>query len=87
MSDEEAQEIARLLSPTTTAPVAINEKPMEKEKETEKDKEDHDNTPDWLSDVLSAPDSSLINSTTQDYRYNLLAVLKKTAIESSLEKL
>lgn len=70
MSDEEAQEIARLLSPTTTAPVVvINEKPMEKERETEKDKDDHDNTPDWLSDVLSAPDTSLINSTTQDYRY------------------
>ncbi|XP_024937073.1 uncharacterized protein LOC107264152 isoform X2 [Cephus cinctus] len=70
LSDEEAQEIARLLSPTsTTAPAtAEEEKRLDKNKEKDKDKdrEEQDNTPDWLSDVLSAPDSSLINSTTQD---------------------
>lgn len=34
----------------------------------ERERDDQDNTPDWLSDVLSAPDTSLINSTINDYR-------------------
>lgn len=53
LSDEEAQEISRLLSPST-------EDKVEKEKN---EKEDLDNTPDWLSDVLSVQDSSIIAST------------------------
>lgn len=41
----------------------------DKDKEgQDRDRDDQDNTPDWLSDVLSAPDSSLINSATHDYR-------------------
>lgn len=70
LSDEEAQEIARLLSPTNPATdPASDDKVIDKDKE-DKDKggDDQDNTIDWLSDVLSAPDSSLINSTTHDYR-------------------
>ncbi|KAK2583696.1 hypothetical protein KPH14_009620 [Odynerus spinipes] len=71
LSDEEAQEIARLLSPTNTTEPADEEIVIEKEKDVDKDKdkdrEEQDNAPDWLSDVLSAPDSSLINSTTHDY--------------------
>ncbi|XP_035718945.1 uncharacterized protein LOC118440259 isoform X2 [Vespa mandarinia] len=69
LSDEEAQEIARLLSPTNTTEAADEEISIEKEKDVDKDKdrEEQDNAPDWLSDVLSAPDSSLINSTTHDY--------------------
>ncbi|XP_044007565.1 uncharacterized protein LOC122852063 isoform X2 [Aphidius gifuensis] len=55
LSDEEAQEISRLLSPNT-------EDKVEKEKE-KNEKEDLDNTPDWLSDVLSVQDSSIIAST------------------------
>ncbi|XP_057328130.1 uncharacterized protein LOC130669332 isoform X2 [Microplitis mediator] len=90
LSDEEAQEIARLLSPTAVSPSAVSpatataaaaaavaEKILAKEKELEKDKdkdnkekEELDNTPDWLSDVLSAPDTSLINSTAQDYSFS-----------------
>lgn len=68
LSDEEAQEIARLLSPTTHAEV-VSEESIDKNKEIDKEREkdDQDNTPDWLSDVLSAPDTSLINSTTNDY--------------------
>ncbi|XP_011301187.1 neurabin-1 isoform X2 [Fopius arisanus] len=67
LSDEEAQEIARLLSPTIDS--TSEEHTLEKDlgQEKEKDKEDMDNTPDWLSDVLSVQDSSIINSTTQDY--------------------
>ncbi|XP_012270430.1 uncharacterized protein LOC105694386 isoform X2 [Orussus abietinus] len=70
LSDEEAQEIARLLSPTTTVGLVAEEKTSDKNKDAdkEKDREELDNTPDWLSDVLSAPDTSLINSITQDYR-------------------
>lgn len=70
MSDEEAQEIARLLSPTTHAEVVSEENSVDKNREMDKEREreDQDNTPDWLSDVLSAPDTSLINSTTNDYR-------------------
>lgn len=66
LSDEEAQEIARLLSPTIDA---SEEHTLVKDVGQEKEKENQelDNTPDWLSDVLSAQDSSLINSTTQDY--------------------
>lgn len=64
LSDEEAQEIARLLSPADTEGKVLVEK--EKSHEKEREKEDCDNTPDWLSDVLSAPDSSIINSTAQD---------------------
>lgn len=69
MSDEEAQEIARLLSPTH-AEVVSEENSIDKNREMDKERErdDQDNTPDWLSDVLSAPDTSLINSTTNDYR-------------------
>ncbi|XP_015171033.1 PREDICTED: uncharacterized protein LOC107063641 isoform X1 [Polistes dominula] len=69
LSDEEAQEIARLLSPTNTTEAADEEIAIEKEKDVDKDKdrEEQDNAPDWLSDVLSAPDTSLINSTTHDY--------------------
>ncbi|XP_063976441.1 neurabin-1 isoform X1 [Diachasmimorpha longicaudata] len=68
LSDEEAQEIARLLSPTLdpSSEEHTLEKDMGQEKE-KLDKEELDNTPDWLSDVLSAQDSSIINSTTQDY--------------------
>lgn len=70
LSDEEAQEIARLLSPTTNAEAVSEENAIDKNKEMDKEREreDQDNTPDWLSDVLSAPDTSLINSTTNDYR-------------------
>ncbi|KAK9306002.1 hypothetical protein QLX08_003226 [Tetragonisca angustula] len=69
LSDEEAQEIARLLSPTTHAEVVSEENSIDKNREMDKERErdDQDNTPDWLSDVLSAPDTSLINSTTNDY--------------------
>lgn len=71
LSDEEAREIARLLSPSSATAVG-EPKPADKDKDAEKDKErereEMDNTPDWLSDVLSAPDTSLINSTAQDYR-------------------
>nr|XP_034185905.1 uncharacterized protein LOC117606947 isoform X2 [Osmia lignaria] len=69
LSDEEAQEIARLLSPTTHNEVVSEENSIDKSKEMDKEREkdDQDNTPDWLSDVLSAPDTSLINSTTNDY--------------------
>ncbi|XP_076167260.1 protein phosphatase 1 regulatory subunit spinophilin isoform X2 [Ptiloglossa arizonensis] len=69
LSDEEAQEIARLLSPTTNAEAVSEENAIDKNKEMDKEREreDQDNTPDWLSDVLSAPDTSLINSTTNDY--------------------
>jgi len=68
LSDEEAQEIARLLSPTDTDDAGdgiSNDKDKEGQ---DRDRDDQDNTPDWLSDVLSAPDSSLINSATHDYR-------------------
>lgn len=74
MSDEEAREIARLLSPSnaTGPPVGetkVPEKEKDAEKEREREREEMDNTPDWLSDVLSAPDTSLINSSTaHDYR-------------------
>lgn len=70
MSDEEAQEIARLLSPSANTEAVSEENSVDKNKETDKEREreDQDNTPDWLSDVLSAPDTSLINSTTNDYR-------------------
>ncbi|XP_076636148.1 protein phosphatase 1 regulatory subunit spinophilin isoform X2 [Colletes latitarsis] len=69
LSDEEAQEIARLLSPTTNTEAVNEENAIDKNKEMDKEREreDQDNTPDWLSDVLSAPDTSLINSTTNDY--------------------
>ncbi|XP_048510097.1 uncharacterized protein LOC105690282 isoform X3 [Athalia rosae] len=68
LSDEEAQEIARLLSPTTTtATPGDKDREIDRENDREKDREEQDNTPDWLSDVLSAPDSSLVNSTTHDY--------------------
>lgn len=67
LSDEEAQEIARLLSPTNANGIVTEDKPDERE-DNIKDKEDHDNAPDWLSDVLSVQDSSVVNSTTQDYR-------------------
>lgn len=65
LSDEEAQEIARLLLPTNANGIASEEKPDEQGDDI-KDKED-DNAPDWLSDVLSVQDSSVVNSTTQDY--------------------
>ncbi|XP_076246868.1 protein phosphatase 1 regulatory subunit spinophilin isoform X2 [Calliopsis andreniformis] len=70
LSDEEAQEIARLLSPTANTDAVSEENSIDKHKEMDKEREreDQDNTPDWLSDVLSAPDTSLINSTTNDYR-------------------
>ncbi|XP_015428898.1 PREDICTED: uncharacterized protein LOC107185675 [Dufourea novaeangliae] len=69
LSDEEAQEIARLLSPTVNAEAVSDGNSIDKNKEMDKEREreDQDNTPDWLSDVLSAPDTSLINSTTNDY--------------------
>ncbi|XP_024881564.1 uncharacterized protein LOC112460877 isoform X1 [Temnothorax curvispinosus] len=69
LSDEEAQEIARLLSPTGANDAIIGDGiSNDKDKEgQDRDREDQDNTPDWLSDVLSAPDSSLINSATHDY--------------------
>ncbi|XP_018044273.1 PREDICTED: uncharacterized protein LOC108684453 isoform X2 [Atta colombica] len=69
LSDEEAQEIARLLSPTSANDAIIGDGiSNDKDKEgQDKDRDDQDNTPDWLSDVLSAPDSSLINSATHDY--------------------
>jgi len=68
LSDEEAQEIARLLSPAS-ADDAGDGISNDKDKEgQDRDRDDQDNTPDWLSDVLSAPDSSLINSATHDYR-------------------
>ncbi|XP_026827273.1 microtubule-associated protein futsch isoform X2 [Ooceraea biroi] len=67
LSDEEAQEIARLLSPTG-ADDAGDGISNDKDKEgQDRDRDDQDNTADWLSDVLSAPDSSLINSATHDY--------------------
>ncbi|XP_039312837.1 uncharacterized protein LOC105202232 isoform X3 [Solenopsis invicta] len=70
LSDEEAQEIARLLSPTCANDAIIGDGiSNDKDKEgQDRDRDDQDNTPDWLSDVLSAPDSSLINSATHDYR-------------------
>nr|XP_031825937.1 uncharacterized protein LOC116424110 isoform X2 [Nomia melanderi] len=70
LSDEEAQEIARLLSPTVNTEAVNEGNSIDKSKEIDKEREreDQDNTPDWLSDVLSAPDTSLINSTTNDYR-------------------
>lgn len=70
LSDEEAQEIARLLSPTGANDAIIGDGiSNDKDKEgQDRDRDDQDNTPDWLSDVLSAPDSSLINSATHDYR-------------------
>ncbi|XP_031825939.2 protein phosphatase 1 regulatory subunit spinophilin isoform X4 [Nomia melanderi] len=69
LSDEEAQEIARLLSPTVNTEAVNEGNSIDKSKEIDKEREreDQDNTPDWLSDVLSAPDTSLINSTTNDY--------------------
>ncbi|KAL6254933.1 hypothetical protein P5V15_014275 [Pogonomyrmex californicus] len=69
LSDEEAQEIARLLSPTSANDAIIGDGiSNDKDKEgQDRDRDDQDNTPDWLSDVLSAPDSSLINSATHDY--------------------
>ncbi|CAL1678577.1 unnamed protein product [Lasius platythorax] len=70
LSDEEAQEIARLLSPTGADGAAGDGISNDKNKEgQDRDSRDdqQDNTPDWLSDVLSAPDSSLINSATHDY--------------------
>ncbi|KAG7205372.1 hypothetical protein KM043_007369 [Ampulex compressa] len=69
LSDEEAQEIARLLSPINTPDAMGEESSIDRNREMdkEKDREEQDNTPDWLSDVLSAPDSSLINSATHDY--------------------
>ncbi|XP_018399386.1 PREDICTED: titin homolog isoform X2 [Cyphomyrmex costatus] len=69
LSDEEAQEIARLLSPTGANDAIIGDGiSNDKDKEgQDRDRDDQDNTPDWLSDVLSAPDSSLINSATHDY--------------------
>ncbi|XP_078038813.1 protein phosphatase 1 regulatory subunit spinophilin isoform X3 [Augochlora pura] len=69
LSDEEAQEIARLLSPTVSAEAINDGNSIDKNKELDKEREreDQDNTPDWLSDVLSAPDTSLINSITNDY--------------------
>ncbi|XP_011253664.2 uncharacterized protein LOC105249703 isoform X4 [Camponotus floridanus] len=69
LSDEEAQEIARLLSPTGADGVAGDGISNDKNKEGQDrdSRDDQDNTPDWLSDVLSAPDSSLINSATHDY--------------------
>lgn len=70
LSDEEAQEIARLLSPTSADGAAGDGISNDKNKEGQDrdSRDDQDNTPDWLSDVLSAPDSSLINSATHDYR-------------------
>ncbi|XP_032663161.1 uncharacterized protein LOC116840489 isoform X2 [Odontomachus brunneus] len=69
LSDEEAQEIARLLSPTGADDAVGDGISNDKDKEgQDRDRDDQDNTPDWLSDVLSAPDSSLINSATHDYR-------------------
>ncbi|XP_012225104.1 uncharacterized protein Spn isoform X4 [Linepithema humile] len=68
LSDEEAQEIARLLSPTSADGAVGDGISNDKDKEgQDRDRDDQDNTPDWLSDVLSAPDSSLINSATHDY--------------------
>ncbi|XP_014488126.1 PREDICTED: uncharacterized protein LOC106751663 isoform X3 [Dinoponera quadriceps] len=68
LSDEEAQEIARLLSPTGADDAVGDGISNDKDKEgQDRDRDDQDNTPDWLSDVLSAPDSSLINSATHDY--------------------
>ncbi|XP_076685038.1 protein phosphatase 1 regulatory subunit spinophilin isoform X3 [Andrena cerasifolii] len=69
LSDEEAQEIARLLSPTASAEAVSEDTSIDKNKEMDKEREreDQDNASDWLSDVLSAPDTSLINSTTNDY--------------------
>ncbi|XP_050461006.1 uncharacterized protein LOC126856506 isoform X1 [Cataglyphis hispanica] len=69
LSDEEAQEIARLLSPTSVDGAAGDGISNDKNKEGQDrdSRDDQDNTPDWLSDVLSAPDSSLINSATHDY--------------------
>ncbi|KAL0119591.1 hypothetical protein PUN28_007793 [Cardiocondyla obscurior] len=69
LSDEEAQEIVKLLSPTGANDAIISDGiSNDKDKEgQDRDREDQDNTPDWLSDVLSAPDSSLINSATHDY--------------------
>ncbi|XP_020297089.1 uncharacterized protein LOC109861724 isoform X2 [Pseudomyrmex gracilis] len=68
LSDEEAQEIARLLSPTGAGDALGDGISNDKDKEgQDRDRDDQDNTPDWLSDVLSAPDSSLINSATHDY--------------------
>ncbi|XP_025154576.1 uncharacterized protein LOC105192037 isoform X3 [Harpegnathos saltator] len=68
LSDEEAQEIARLLSPTGADDAVGDGVSNDKDKEgQDRDRDDQDNTPDWLSDVLSAPDSSLINSATHDY--------------------
>lgn len=67
LSDEEAQEIARLLSPNTdTNETAGITNDRDKEGQDREDLED--NTTDCLSDVLSAPDSSLINSVAHDYR-------------------
>lgn len=69
LSDEEAQEIARLLSPTGADDAGDGMISNDKDKEgQDRDRDDQDNTTDWLSDVLSAPDSSLINSSTHDYR-------------------
>ncbi|XP_066586440.1 neurabin-1 isoform X2 [Prorops nasuta] len=66
LSDEEAQEIARLLSPSTIE--NVNEESLnEKGKIGEKAKEEQDNAPDWLSDITSNQDSSIINSTIHDY--------------------
>ncbi|XP_029174637.1 uncharacterized protein LOC114943213 isoform X2 [Nylanderia fulva] len=70
LSDEEAQEIARLLSPTGVDGAMAGDDGIsnDKNKEGQDSRDDQqDNTPDWLSDVLSAPDSSLINSATHDY--------------------
>ncbi|XP_072763772.1 uncharacterized protein Spn isoform X2 [Anoplolepis gracilipes] len=70
LSDEEAQEIARLLSPSGADGAAGDGISNDKNKEGQDrdSRDDQDNTPDWLSDVLSAPDSSIINSATHDYR-------------------
>lgn len=68
LSDEEAQEIARLLAAGGTNGIADKGKD-EKAPEVEEANEEMDNTPDWLSDATSVPDSSLIvNSITHDYR-------------------
>ena len=62
MAVNEESQISILVSPSNG--VAREEKP----EDVDDDKEDLDNTPDWLSDAMSATDNSLINSTTHDYR-------------------
>lgn len=63
--EEESQEVSKLPSWTHNG---VDTEKTTQENAQESEKDDQDNAPDWMSDILSAPDTSLVNSTTNDFR-------------------